>query len=258
MEGIEWLQPEGMALWASGILIVSSGFTSFIAAAFGLGGGIVLLAVMGSVMPVVTMIPVHGVVQLGSNAGRMLMLLRHVNAGIMVPFLLGSLTGGTIGSVVVVRMPPELLQIGLALFVLWSVWGRLPSLRSGRSAMAATGLVSTFLTMFFGATGIFVAAVVKALKFDRMTFVASHAACMTIQHGIKVAAFGLLGFAFGDYLPLVILMIASGLLGTFVGRHVLVRTRDERFRLVLNGLLTLLALRLLWQGVAALLLPSSV
>ncbi len=248
MEGLAWLQPEGMALWASVALILSSGLTSFIAAAFGLGGGVALLAIMGSLMPVVTMIPVHGVVQLGSNAGRMAMMLSHVRTDILAPFVLGSLIGGLAGSLVVIRMPPQLLQIGLGLFVLWSVWGRPPALQPGRVALAAMGLVSTFLTMFFGATGVFVASVVRAMKFDRLTFVASHAACMTIQHGIKVIAFGFLGFAFGEYAVLMVLMVTSGLLGTFVGRKVLAKTGDERFQMILNGILTLLALRLLWQG----------
>ncbi len=248
MEGIAWLQPEGLALWASGTLILASGVTSFIAGAFGLGGGIVLLAIMGSLMPVTTMIPVHGVVQLGSNAGRMALLLRHINTSVLLPFTLGSLIGGAIGSAVVIRMPPELLQIGLGLFVLWSIWSRPPAPKSGGSAMAATGLVSTFLTMFFGATGVFVAAVVKTFGFDRLTFVATHATCMTLQHGIKVVAFGLLGFAYGQYAPLMLLMVASGILGTYAGRYVLKRTADDRFHLILNWILTILALRLLWQG----------
>jgi uncharacterized membrane protein YfcA len=244
-----------MALWASGMLILASGVTSFIAGAFGLGGGIVLLAIMGSLMPVATMIPVHGVVQWGSNAGRMLLMLRHVDTSVLLPFALGSLVGGAVGSAVVIRMPPELLQIGLGLFVLWSIWGRPPALASGRTAMAGTGLISTFLTMFFGATGVFVAAVVKTLGFDRLTFVATHATCMTLQHGIKVIAFGLLGFAYGQYAPLMLMMIGSGLIGTFAGRYVLKRTADERFHLILNGLLTLMALRLLWQGASAIFSP---
>ncbi|MEM8950853.1 MAG: sulfite exporter TauE/SafE family protein [Pseudomonadota bacterium] len=248
MSELLWLQPEGMALGISGLLILASAVTSFITAAFGLGGGIVLLAVMGSLMPVATMIPVHGVVQLGSNAGRALIMRREIETGILAPFLLGSLIGGAIGSVVVVRMPEGLLQIGLAIFVLWSVWGRLPAIGQGRSALALTGLISTFLTMFFGATGVFVASVIKTLKLDRLAFVASHAACMTLQHGIKVIAFGFLGFAYGDYALLMAAMILAGLLGTWAGRYVLMRTPDERFHLLLNGLLTILALRLLWQG----------
>ncbi|NJO36718.1 MAG: sulfite exporter TauE/SafE family protein [Rhizobiales bacterium] len=251
MDVFAWLQPEGMALWASAALILASGVTSFIAGAFGLGGGVVLLAIMGSLMPVTTMIPVHGVAQLGSNAGRMLVMRRHVDTSMIVPFVIGCVIGVAVGSVVVVRMPPELLQLGLGLFVLWSIWGKPPALRTGRSAIAATGLISSFLTMFFGATGVFVAAVIKTLRFDRLTFVATHATCMTFQHGIKVIAFGFLGFAYGEYALLMVLMVASGFLGTLLGRHVLQRTADERFHLILNGLMTIMALRLLWQGAGA-------
>jgi uncharacterized membrane protein YfcA len=251
MEALSWLQPDGMALWASAVLILASGVTSFIAGVFGLGGGVLLLAIMGSLMPVTVMIPVHGVAQLGSNAGRMLVMLRHVDTSVIPPFVLGCVLGAAIGSAVVIRMPPELLEIGLGLFVLWSIWGRPPEFQAGGSAMAATGVVSTFLTMFFGATGIFVAAVIKRLGFDRLAFVATHATCMTFQHGIKVIAFGFLGFAYGDYALLMVLMVVSGFLGTLLGRYVLKRTADDRFHLLLNILLTILAIRLLWQGAEA-------
>ena len=251
MQAFAWLQPEGLALWTAFMLIGASAFTSFLSAALGLGGGVALLAIMGSVMPVTTMIPVHGIVQVGSNAGRTLIMLRHIQTSMLLPFFLGSLIGGMIGASVVLRLPSTLLQVGLGIFILWSVWGRPPVWRSSRLAIALIGLMSTFLTMFFGATGVFVAAVIKTMKLDRLTHIATHAACMSLQHGIKVLAFGLLGFAYGDYLPLIVMMITSGLIGTFVGRNVLIRTPDERFHVILNGLLTVLALRLLWQGVSA-------
>ncbi|MGI9501128.1 MAG: TSUP family transporter [Geminicoccaceae bacterium] len=251
MAELPWLQPEGLHLWISGVLILASGLTSFLSAALGLGGGIVLLAVMGSVMPVATMIPVHGVVQVGSNAGRMLIMIRHIRTDILLPFLIGSVVGGVIGGLVVVRVPSALLQIGLGAFIIWSTWGRMPTLRSSSLALGGTGLVSTFLTMFFGATGVFVAAIIKTMKFDRLAHIASHAACMTLQHGIKVMAFGLLGFAFGEYVPLILAMIVSGVLGTFAGRHVLIKATDERFHTILGWVLTFLALRLLWQGASA-------
>jgi hypothetical protein len=40
--------------------------------AFGIGGGAALLAVMASLVPPAALIPVHGVVQVGSNLGRAL------------------------------------------------------------------------------------------------------------------------------------------------------------------------------------------
>ncbi len=55
------------------LLIVLAGFTSFVSAAFGAGGGLMLLVVMASIMPMTVVVPVHGLVQLGSNANRLVL-----------------------------------------------------------------------------------------------------------------------------------------------------------------------------------------
>jgi uncharacterized membrane protein YfcA len=117
-----------------------------------------------------------------------------------------------------------------------------------RRSAAIAGGFSSFLTMFFGGTGPFVAAYVKTMGFARMTHVATHALLMTVQHLLKTVAFGFLGFAFSQWLPLIAAMIASGFLGTVVGRQVLVRIDEKWFKLVLNAILIVLALRLIWTG----------
>ena len=50
-------------------LVVLSFFTSGLTAISGLGGGVVMVTVMASVLPVVSVLSVHGFVQLGSNGG---------------------------------------------------------------------------------------------------------------------------------------------------------------------------------------------
>ncbi len=233
-------------------LVAISAATSFLTAAAGIGGGVVLLAAMAVLMPAQALIPVHGLVQLGSNAGRTLIMLRAVKTTVLLPFVAGSLVGVAIGGLTVLQLPPAVLKIGLAGFVLWSAWGR-PFAAAGRFAIALTGAFSSFLTMFFGATGTFVSAMVKTLQLGRLEHVATHSACMVAQHLIKVAAFGLLGFAYGPYLPLILAMIASGFLGTVLGKRLLLKQEDGSFHLVLSVVLTLLALRLLYDGAAILL-----
>lgn len=237
---------------AAVLLIAISAATSFLTAAAGIGGGVVLLAVMAVVMPAQALIPVHGVVQLGSNAGRALILLRDVRTAVLLPFCAGSLVGAGLGGLTAVQLPPAALKIGLAAFILWSVWGR-SFTAGGRYAVLLTGTFSSFLTMFFGATGTFVSAMVKTLKLGRLEHVATHSACMVAQHLIKVFAFGLLGFAYGPYLGLVAAMIASGFLGTVLGKRVLMKLKDESFHRILAVVLSLLALRLVYEGVVLLL-----
>src|SRR3546814_13558964 len=76
---------------------------------------------------------------------------------------------------------------------------------------------------------------VKSMRLARLDHVATHAACMLAQHFIKVIAFGLLGFNYGPYAGLVAAMIASGFLGTLVGKHVLVKMNDAIFHRVLRS-----------------------
>ncbi|WP_440995541.1 sulfite exporter TauE/SafE family protein [Arhodomonas sp. SL1] len=243
------LLPPGIPPLVAGLLVLTAAATSFITAALGVGGGVVFLAVLGLFAPPSALIPVHGVVQLGSNVGRTLLMWRDISTAPLLTFGIGSLVGAAVGGSIAVDLPPHWLRMGLGLFILFAVWGPKPEL--GRAGLWVGGGVTSFLTMFFGATGPLVATLIKALALDRVTHVATFSACMCLQHGIKIAAFGILGFAFAPWAWLLAAMIAAGLAGTVIGRHVLLRTPDRRFHRLLDILLTALALRLLWMGLSA-------
>ena len=228
-------------------LVAASYVSSLITAAFGIGGGGLLLAVMATLVPTAALIPVHGVVQLGSNAGRVLFFLREVFWPALPVFAAGSLVGTVAGGLVVVELPAAAVQIGIGCFVIWTVVARPP--RWLREMPFIGGLVSSFLTMFFGATGLFVASYTKSFALGRHAHVATHATLMTLQHGLKVIVFGFLGFAFADWGWVILAMVLAGAAGTWTGRHVLNRIDDRRFALALNALLILISLRLIWQGV---------
>lgn len=86
-----------------------------------------------------------------------------------------------------------------------------------------------------------------------MQITATFASCMTFQHGLKAFVFTFVGFSFAQWAGLVIIMIASGALGTFFGLKALKRIPAEKFMLTFKVVVTLLALRLLWQASAPLL-----
>lgn len=235
--------------WPIALTLIAISFLgSFITVAFGIGGGQVMLAVFATLLPAAAIIPVHGLVQLGSNVGRTALTFRHLQGGVAAMFAVGALIGVAIGMQFFVQLDPAVIQIGVGLFILWSILFRPPALM--RRSAGIAGAISSFLTVFFGATGPFVAAFVKSLQLDKMGHTATHATLMTIQHTLKSIAFGFLGFAFSVWLGLVGLLIASGFVGTVVGRHVLLKVDENRFRLVLNIILTLLAARLIYAGAA--------
>ena len=227
-------------------LIAFSFLGSFITVAFGIGGGALLIAVFATLLPAAAIIPVHGLVQLGSNVGRAVLTFEHIHRPVVPAFLIGSLVGVVLGSAFVVQLDAAIIQIGVGLFILWSILAKPPVFM--RRSGGVTGAVSSFLTMFFGATGAFVAAFVKTQELDKMRHTATHATLMTIQHTLKTLAFGFLGFAFSLWAGLVVLLIAAGLLGTIAGRRVLLSVNDHFFKVTLNTVLALLAARLIYTG----------
>ena len=240
--------PEGMTETVFAILIAASFVASFITVAFGIGGGGILLAVMASLVPPAALIPTHGVIQIGSNLGRALLTFGHIFWPALPAFAVGSAIGAAAGGAIVINLPPAWVQIGVGVFVIWTVVARPPE--GLRDWPVLVGAVSSFLTMFFGATGLFVAAFTKAQNLPRHAHVATHAALMTVQHGVKTLAFGLLGFAFAPWWAFVAAMIVAGFAGTMAGKLLLNRIDDHRFRLALDAILILLSVRLIWGGVS--------
>lgn len=231
-------------------LFAASFVGSFITVAMGMGGGAMLLAVMASLVPPSALIPLHGVVQIGSNVGRAAIMLPHTHWPPVAGFAIGSILGVTVGGLVVIDLPAGVIQIGVGLFIIWSVLRKPPAWLIRLPAL--TGVISSFLTMFIGATGAFVAAMLKSLQLDRKAHVATHGVLMSLQHLLKIVVFGLLGFEFGPWLGFMLGMIASGFIGTLIGRRVLLRMNDEIFGKLLTAVLLILAARLIWQGSLAL------
>jgi uncharacterized membrane protein YfcA len=240
-----------MPLLDAGLLVAASLVTSFISAAFGIGGGFTLIALLALLLPPAALIPVHGIVQLGSNAGRVGIMLKDVVWRPVLPFVIGTVIGAGLGAIVVVQLPPWAVQLALGIFIIWAVFAKLPPIQQRYILLG--GVVSSFLTMFFGATGNFIAAMVKSMNLEPVPHVATHSLMMTFQHFVKVLIFGLIGFQFGPYMILIIGMLISGFIGTVIGSRFLTKAGGRYFKPVLNTILFLAATRLIWAGVEGLL-----
>lgn len=244
-----FLTPGGLDLITSVGLILLAGFTSFMTGAMGLGGGMLLLVVMASVVPIAALIPVHGLVQLGSNASRAVMTFRHLDRSMFKYFALGTVIGAVVASFVVVQLPLAFIQLAIAIFLLLMVWGLKPKSREmTRPGRIFAGALTTFLSMFVGASGPMVASVVYRNGYDKLAHTSTFATCMTFQHSLKAIVFTVVGFAFWQWLPLVVAMIVSGAIGTWLGLKLLNKIPTEKFKLAFKIVLSVLALRLFYQA----------
>ncbi len=231
-------------------LILSATITSLMTASLGAGGGVMLLGVMAQILPPQLVIPLHGVVQLGSNAGRAAMSFRHIDMRLIMGFMPGAIVGALLGSFVLVSLPTAMMYLSIAGFILYLCWGPPPPrLVMGKWGPVVVGLVTTFLTLFVGATGPLIGAFLKQVFVERFRVVATFAAAMTLQHICKIVVFTGTGFDLTPWLPLLLAMITGGAIGTWLGLRVLKRMPDHHFGTIFNWILTLLAVRLIWQAI---------
>lgn len=246
--------PPELAPWSAAFLAALSTITSALTGALGLGGGILMLVVLAQLLPPIVVIPVHAIVQVGSNAGRAALMREHIAWPLVLPFIVGAAIGAGAGAAIVTALPGSSLQIVLAVFVVWSAWA--PKLKPARLAspwFVLVGLFASFAAMFIGAAGPLVAAFLVPDPLTRHQVIATHAMLMTLLHTVKIGAFTAIGFAFLPWLPLLLVMIGFGFLGTLLGRLVLDRMREQSFALAFKLVLSALALKVGFDGVTALL-----
>jgi uncharacterized membrane protein YfcA len=233
-------------------LTLASLATAFIGVYTGAAGGLILLAIMATVLPPLVVVPVHTVVQLGQGFTRAIIMWRWVMRGTLAPFFIGSAIGAALGAKTFVALPQATLMGILGVFILIVTW--LPSLgRIGaeRGRFAFLGFGATFLGVFVSATGTLVAPFVASAAPDRRNHAATLGALMSISHILKIGAFAVIGFSIWQYAFLMAAMIMSGAIGNWLGEIALSRTTERRFRLVFQICLTVLALRLLWTALTS-------
>jgi uncharacterized membrane protein YfcA len=240
----------GVSNWGFVLLCAISFLGSFITASVGLGGGILTLVTMALLMPPAVLIPVHGAVQLGSNFGRTLLLYKDVIREIIPTFLVGTIIGTIVGGQVVMVLPIETLQIILSGFILYTVW--IPPSKAytvKKLVFISIGAIGAFTSMFVGATGPLFYPFVIAISRGRKQIVATHASLMSIQHCFKLIVFGIIGFSFGPYIPLIISLIIFGFIGTYIGKLNLNWLPEHIFKGALKLVLTVMALKLFYGAI---------
>jgi uncharacterized membrane protein YfcA len=241
----------GLGDWSTLGLVGLSFLTSLITATFSLGGGSLMIAAMTLVLPPLVVVPVHGCVQLGSNAGRALVMRAHIRWQFILWVALGAVVGSVLGGRFASLLPERWFAAAIGVFVLVTTWLPQPKvIAESRAVQFAGGVVVSAVGMVVGAAGPLVAAFVRGIT-DRRQLVATHAMLNTLVHVLKVMVFVAMGFAFAEYLLLILVMVASGFAGTAVGSRLLTRVPEHVFRVVFRILLSAVALELVRRALVS-------
>lgn len=208
--------------------------TSFLSGLFGMAGGMILIGVLLSMMPVPAAMALHAVTQIASNGWRAILWIRHAAFHIVGIYVAGALVILGIWSLWrwIPPLPLTILLLGLIPFSLRFIpaWLRPDPTRKQDAAivgaicmalMLTTGVTGPFLDAFFLGGG----------KLDRRTIVATKSVCQTFGHAVKFLYFGAIVDATGSVDPLTALSaVGAATLGTMLARYPLERMGDAFYR----------------------------
>ncbi len=219
-------------LLIAGICAVMVG-TSFLSGVFGMAGGMVLIGVLLTVLPVQTAMALHAVTQIASNLWRAMLWWRHVRWRPVAAYLVGCGIALAVWTIwlFVPSKPLALLFLGVTPFLARLIpEGR--RLTPHRFLHGVTiGVTCMSLLLLTGVAGPLLDQYFLGGTLERRQIIATKSTCQIFGHGVKLLYFGALIDKVGTVDPtLAGLAIASAMLGTLLSKKVLEAMSDTTYR----------------------------
>jgi len=220
--------------------------TSTIAAIVGIGGGMMLIVILPSFLPLNALIPIHGLTQVSSNLSRAIFGYKDVRVEVIPKFLFGSLIGISFFMGILNFISLEYVPLFIGVYILLSLWSQKFNEKIKRyENYYLAGFFQTGLSMVVGATGpLTMTLLLKDYK-DKDVVVATGAVLMSITHILKIFVFMYFGFVFFDYIGIIVAMIIGAVTGSWVGTQFRDKIDGKKFVILLKVLLSCLAINVI-------------
>lgn len=232
------------------IIAFAAAATAVLSALAGLGGGIILLAVLAQFFAPVVAIPIHGSIQLVANGSRAFLLRGEIAWRAVLWSSVLLFPASLLGVLVATSVPEDATRAALGVFALVITWR--PSLLRWRGteqmperALIGVGAASGFINTTVGASGPVTSPFFRAVTVGHSAFVATAAASQVIAHISKVGAFLIDGFPIGDHIGTIAVGAVSVTVGSWIGTRLLGRVEERYLGWIFRAVLTALAARLI-------------
>ncbi|WIY53462.1 sulfite exporter TauE/SafE family protein [Devosia sp. YIM 151766] len=230
--------------------------TATLSGIFGMAGGLVLLGVMLTLLPVASAIAVQGAIQVVANGSRAWFSREHIDWRILGFICLGLIMAAL--ALLVLRYVPDLMivcfAIGLMPILVWIPKGWLALDASKPHHAMLCGFLGGGLNLAIGVSGPIVDIFFIRTQMDRRRIVATKAATQVISHLSKVLFYGMVvsAVAANDWL-LALIAAPFAVPGTSLGYHILQRMSDDGFRTWTRRIVTGIGIFYLGRGFSLLL-----
>ncbi len=225
-------------------------FTSTMTAITGLGGGMILVGLMPMFLPAVAIIPVHGATQLASNISRAWFGRQYIDKTYLRSYIIGTILGAVVFGVAVYFVHLDLIPLFIGLYILLTQWSsKFNELLKGFENFYVIGFLQTGVGLFVGAPGPMHMPLLMKKYGDNHVVVSTASLMVSFVHLIKVIMYVLMGFVFFDYWQVVLMMIVSAIIGSWVGTCLRHRLPMAWLKRALPWILTIIAVKIIIDNV---------
>jgi uncharacterized membrane protein YfcA len=224
------------------IIIIATLGTAFLSSIFGMLGGLILIGILVTLMPVSQAMVLHGLIQLISNGYRAWLNKKDINWAIVYTIIVGNIIALVI--LVSVAFAPNQITVLLALGFLPYIAWMLPknvSLNVNKKPVGIlAGMVVVGSNLLSGTGGPLLDIFFQRGNMTRHQVVATKAVAQSLGHISKIIFFGFFVTSSLNVWPgayLILLAMVASLVGTSLGKQILDRIDDQTFFLWTQSIL---------------------
>ncbi len=217
------------------IILIATLATAFLSSIFGMLGGLILMGVLASLLPVASAMVLHGLIQLTSNGYRAWLNRKDVQWSIVSTLFIGNIAAMAV--LVFIAFAPDrvtvLLCLGLLPYVAWAMPKNLALDVSKKPIGLFAGAVVVATNLLAGVGGPLLDVFFQRVSLTRHQVVATKAVAQALGHISKIIFYGgLASTASMDDWPAIWLLLAAiiaSVTGTTLGKRVLDNMQDATF-----------------------------
>src|SRR6195256_5614817 len=244
-----------LLITALGLLMVA---TAFLSGLFGMAGGLILIGVLLTILPLPSAMVLHAITQMASNGWRAFLWRAHIRWRPVFIYLIGCALAPRAGAVPRYgrKKPIALLLLGITPFMARLTPRGLKPNPDSVSQGSFYGFICMGLMLMTGVSGPLMDTFFLGGNFGRREVVATKATCQVASHFVKLIYFGGIIDQAATLDPvLAAIAVAASMLGTTLARRILEAMSDVQFRTWANRLITTVACYYIGYGGWLLLSP---
>lgn len=233
------------------ILFIVAVIGSCVSALTGLGGGSIVLALLLMFYPPIEALALHSFTQLTSNFLRGFLAFKVVAWDVVWRYALLLIPGAYLAGQLMGLFEPAYLEILIGLMIIISIYMPLPEKmqKLPKGIFIPLGFVSGFLGMMIGAVGPFVAPFFQRLGLSREGQLGTKSAAqMSLQFSRIIAFGGISSVSLAAIKEEILLLVVAVILGVSLSFPLSKKISDQLFDRVVNGILTIIALKTIYSG----------